>query len=192
MMGKRSAEVDAYIANAAAFAQPILKKIRKAFHDADPEIEETLKWRSPTFMHNGIVGGMVAFKAHVNWGFWKGKAMTEGPKDMTRVTSPDELPRHDVMVRYVREAVRLNDEGVKVPRAPKKAAAALEVPAELEAALKKNKKAKANFDAFSASHQREYAQWIAEAKQDATRKKRIATAIEWLAEGKPRNWKYMK
>ena len=201
-MGKKDKRVDAYIEKAQPFAQPILKKIRKAFHDGDPQIEEALKWRCPAFIHNGIVGGMAAFKAHVNWGFWKASVMPdplglfkegqEGPMGMTRVTSVDDLPAHDVLVRYVREAVRLNNEGVKVPRTAPKRKATFEVPPELEVALKKHKKAKGNFDAFSQSHQREYAQWIADAKQDATRKKRIEQAVEWITEGKPRNWKYMK
>ena len=201
-MTKRSPEIDRYIENAAAFAQPILKRIRKAFHEGDPDIEEAMKWRNPTFEHDGIVGGMAAFKAHVRWGFWKAKLMSDplnlfaGGDDASiafaNVTSVDQLPPHDVIVDYVREAVRLNVEGVKAQRPARKKSEAVEIPAELTAALKKNKKAKATFDAFSPSNKREYAMWIAEAKQEATRKKRIETAIEWIAEGKPRNWKYMK
>jgi hypothetical protein len=63
---------------------------------------------------------------------------------------------------------------------------------ELKTALAKNRKARETFEGFSPSHRREYVEWIAEAKGDDTRKRRIATAIEWLSEGKPRNWKYMR
>lgn len=201
-MPKRSPQIDAYIAKAAPFAQPILEKIRDAFHAAHPEIEEVMKWSFPHFQYKGIVGSMAAFKNHVNWGFWKASLMSDpngilnAVGDRTtmaaaKLTSEKDLPSKKVMVEYVREAIRLNEEGVKVERAPStRSATPVEVPDDLAAALKKDKKAKAAFDAFSPSHKREYIEWITEAKQEATRQKRLATTLEWLAEGKSRNWKY--
>ena len=196
-------EVDQYIEKAAPFAQPILKRIRKAFHKAHPEIRETIKWGVPHFEHKGVVGMMAAFKQHVSWGFWKAQLMSD-PKGIlakvgetsmggNKVTRLSDLPPDEVIVDYVREAVRLNEEGVKVERRPRtKATTDVEVPADLTAALKKNAKAKKAFEGFPPSHRREYVEWITEAKQEATRQKRLATTLEWLSEGKPRNWKYMK
>lgn len=153
-MGKRIPEVDAYIAKAAPFARPILEKIRDAFHAASPEIEETMKWSAPFFDYKGVLGNMAAFKNHVAWGFWKAKLMKDGGSIRgLRAADVKDLPSKKAMVEYVKEAMRLNDEGVKVQRAPSaRSAAPLEVPADLAAALKKDKKARATFDGFSPSH----------------------------------------
>ncbi|MBV8520495.1 MAG: YdeI/OmpD-associated family protein [Acidobacteria bacterium] len=187
-MGQKSKEVDAYIANAAPFARPILERIRRAFHEADPDLVETIKWRNPTFEHDGILGAMSAHKQHVNWGFWLELA-NEG---LTRVHDVSELPSEEEIVARVKNAMKLRASGAKLQRAPRKEAAPVDVPDDLAAALKKHAKARATFEQFPPSHRREYIQWITEAKQAATREKRIATTLEWLAEGKPRNWKYMK
>lgn len=198
----RSAQVDAYIAKAAPFARPILERIREAFHAAHPEVDEVIKWGVPHFDYKGPLGMMAAFKQHVGWGFWKMKLMND-PQGIfgeertgmggMKVTALKELPAKKVIVAYVKEAVRLNEEGVKLERRPsKRAATPVEVPADLAAALEKNRRARAVFDAFPPSHRREYIEWINEAKQDATRQRRLATTLEWLAEGKPRHWKYMK
>lgn len=202
-MPKRSPQVDAYIAKAAPFAQPILEKIRDAFHAAHPDIEEAMKWSFPHFEYKGILGNMAAFKNHVSFGFWKAKLMSD-PKGIlnpmgdektsmgsAKLSSEKELPPKKVLVEYVREAIRLNEEGVKIERAPRPAQP-VEVPDDLAAALKKDRKAKATFDAFPPSHKREYIEWITEAKQEATRQKRLATTLEWLAAGKSRNWKYTR
>jgi len=202
-MATKSAQVDRYISNAAPFAQPILERIRKAYHKASPHIEETMKWGVPFFEYKGILGSMAAFKQHVGWGFWKGKLMNDAHGVVarredapamggSRVTDVSELPSEKVLVEYIREAIRLNEEGVKSEPRTRKAPKSFEVPAELMTALKKNKSALAAFKKFPSSHQREYAEWIAEAKQDATKQKRVATAVEWIAEGKSRNWKYAK
>ncbi|MBI5761600.1 MAG: YdeI/OmpD-associated family protein [Planctomycetales bacterium] len=196
-----SPEVDAYIANAAPFAKPILKRIRRLFHAACPEIRETIKWSVPHFEYKGVVGMMAAFKQHASYGFWKAKLMRDpqrlfdpaGNTGMggTRVTSEADLPVDKVLVAYIAEAVALNEAGETIPR-PKRSATKKEtvVPDDLLAALAKNKKARVAFEAFSYSHKKEYVEWINEAKQEATRQRRLATTIEWLAEGKSRNWKY--
>ena len=189
--------VDAYIAKARPFAQPILKRIRSAVHAGCPEVTETIKWSVPAFDYKGPLAGMAAFKAHCVFGFWKGALMTSAPKgredqamgQFGRFESIDDLPSEAALVRMVKEAKALADAGVKAPRT-KTARPPLKTPAVMRAAIEKNKKAQAAYDAFSPSHKREYIEWISDARTDATRDRRIATAIEWVAEGKSRNWKY--
>ena len=199
---KPNPAVDAYLREAARFARPILKKLRALFHRACPDIEETMKWSFPHFEHRGIVGSMAAFKQHVAFGFWKASLMndpwgllgTVGDTAMSRAKFADvsELPPDAVLLEYIREAVALNEEGAKVEKPKREKKPEAEVPADLLAALKKNKKARATFEAFRPSHCREYVEWITGAKQDATRKSRVAQAVEWLAEGKSRHWKYQR
>lgn len=202
-MKNASAAVDGYIEKAAPFAQPILKRIRAAFHKAAPDIAETMKWSTPFFDHKGVVGNMAAFKNHVSWGFWKAKLMNDphgilnpmgetGTMGGLKVTTVAELPSEKIMIEYIREAIRLNEEDIRIVRPKKAPQGEAEVPDDLAAALKKSPKARKTFDGFPPSHRREYVAWITEAKQPATRDKRLAQTIEWLTEGKPRNWKYMK
>jgi uncharacterized protein YdeI (YjbR/CyaY-like superfamily) len=200
-MGKKNADIDKYIARSAAFAQPILKKLRALYHKACPQIEETIKWGFPHFEYKGVVGSMAAFKQHAGFGFWKGGLMRDpeglfkAVRSMTmsacKITDVSELPPDRVLVAYIKEAVALNEQGVKLPK-PKRTGKKkpVVVPDYFRAALERNKKALATFEAFSPSHQREYVEWVMEAKQEATRERRLATTLEWLAEGKSRNWKY--
>lgn len=196
-------EVDAYIARAADFAQPILRKLRHLFHQACPEIQESIKWSSPFFELQGIVGNMTAFRQHVSYGFWKAALMsdpegileTSGNTRMAvlKATSIEDLPDDAVLIRYIKEAVELNEMGVRIPRLkPTQAAKELLIPDFFMAALGQNEKASDTFERFSHSNRKDYVEWVAGAKRAATRDKRMATAVEWLAEGKPRNWKYMK
>jgi uncharacterized protein YdeI (YjbR/CyaY-like superfamily) len=200
-MGKRDSRVDDYIEKAKPFAQPILRHIRAIVHAACPKTEETLKWSMPTFMYEGeMLCGMAAFKEHAVLGFWKASLILDkqGRKleddamgQFGCITTVKDLPTKAELTGYIKKAMELNEQGIKVKRA--KAAtpkAPPRVPAELAAALKKNRKAAATFEAFPPSCRREYVEWITEAKQEATRQKRLATTIEWLAEGKRRNWKY--
>ncbi|MFA6955097.1 MAG: YdeI/OmpD-associated family protein [Thermoanaerobaculia bacterium] len=197
-MGKRDPRVDAYIAKAAPFAKPILEHIRKTVHGAWPAIEETIKWGMPFFDYKGPVCQMAAFKAHCAFGFWKGSLIlgrsekeSEAMGQMGKITSISDLPSKREITRLVKAGAALNDAGVVVKRKPA-AKRPLSIPDDLAAALKKNAKARATFEAFSASQRREYVEWIVEAKREETRTKRLAQTIEWLAEGKPRNWKYQK
>ncbi|MFN6964504.1 MAG: YdeI/OmpD-associated family protein [Pyrinomonadaceae bacterium] len=194
--------VDAYIERSAEFARPILTHFRKLVHKACPEITETLKWSMPAFEYKGLVCGMAAFKQHCALSFWKQSLLESDafPAEKTamgsfgRITSKKDLPADKVLVDLIKKAVELNEKGVKVAR-PKPSADAkkeLVVPDVLAAALKKNKAAQKTFDAFPYSCKREYIEWITEAKTEPTREKRLATTIEWLAEGKRRNWKYEK
>jgi uncharacterized protein YdeI (YjbR/CyaY-like superfamily) len=197
-MGKRDARVDDYIAKAPAFARPILVEIRERVHAACPEVEETIKWRQPSFEYKGLMCGMAAFKEHCVFGYWKAPlvlgAAAEGANAMgyrDKITSVADLPSKTAFRAHIRKAMELNAAGITVERPAKERKPELVVPADLAAAVKKNKKAQATFDKFSPSHRREYIEWITEAKTDATRTKRMQQMIEWLAVGKPRNWKYM-
>ena len=192
--------IDAYIAKSADFAKPILKHIRAVVHEACPEVEEELKWRNPSFMYKGILCGMAAFKEHAVFGFWKGTLIVadkgkslEAAGSFGKLTKVSDLPSKKILIAYIKQAMALNDKGIKAPvkhnKGPKKP---LRVPPYLSAALKKNKKAQATFECFSPSHKREYLEWLTEAKTKDTRTKRLAITVEWLTEGKARNWKYMK
>jgi uncharacterized protein YdeI (YjbR/CyaY-like superfamily) len=197
-MGKTDSRVDQYIAQAADFAKPILTHIRKVVHTACPDVEETMKWSFPHFDYKGeMMCSMAAFKAHCAFGFWKSSLVLDGPAardamgHFGRITSVRDLPSDRALASYVRKAAKLNDDGIKVARRPAMTKKPLSVTADFAAALKKKPAARKAFDAFSPSHRREYLEWVTEAKTDATRQKRMTTAIEWLAEGKSRNWKYV-
>ncbi len=199
-MGKRDPRVDAYIDDAADFARPILRHLRELVHAASPDIDETIKWSFPHFTHQGIVCSMAAFKEHCTFGFWKASLILpdetkreEAMGQFGRIRSLEDLPSRGTLTEWVREAVRLNREGVKVPNAAgRKRARELEVPDDFRAALDRSPAAAVTFEGFSPSHRNEYVEWITEARREATRERRIRTSIEWLEEGKPHNWRYMK
>ncbi len=194
---KTDPRFDAYIDRAAAFAKPILTYLRGIVHDACPECEEAMKWSSPSFIYKGkILAGMAAFKAHATFGFWQGSQVTDpGGKQMSamgqfgRLTSLDDLPPRAEIEAMVRKAMALIDEGVK-PVRDKHRKEPFTVPQDLRAALDANPAANATFESFPASAQREYVEWVSEAKRDDTRIKRLVQTIEWLGEGKRRHWKY--
>jgi uncharacterized protein YdeI (YjbR/CyaY-like superfamily) len=204
-MGTTDKRIDSYIEKAQPFAQPIMKKLRELVHKACPEVTETIKWGMPSFEYKGPMFGFAAFKQHCVGGFWKSKLLKdpngylgersaqggEAMGNLGRMTSMKDLPPDKTFVDFVKQHIKLNDEGIKVKKKPavKKE---LVIPKELITALRKNKKAKETFENFSPSNKREYAEWILDAKTDDTRAKRLETAVEWMAEGKPRLWKYMK
>ena len=196
--------VDAYIAKSADFARPILTRLRALMHKAHPQMVETLKWGVPHFEHQGIVAGMAAFKQHAAFGFWSQRLLKDRlgkdaeklfPKNAERgmggrkFRSLSDLPPDALLIRAIKAAVALNEEGLRPKRALRKKAP-VKPPPYLVAALKKNPKARATFERFTSAQQREYVEWLTEAKQDATRERRLATTIEWLALGRQRNWKY--
>ncbi|ROZ64140.1 YdeI family protein [Ramlibacter sp. WS9] len=195
-MPKTDPRIDAYIAKSADFAQPILAHLRQVVHAACPDTEETIKWGMPHFMHGGkILAQMAAFKAHCAFGFWQDVAQTgknrEAMGQFGRVASLKDLPAKAELVKLVKKVAAVIDSGEKPARAVKSAPKAPpEVPDDLSAVLKRNAKARKTFEAFSPSHQREYIEWLVEAKRAETREKRLAQAIEWMEEGKSRNWKY--
>jgi uncharacterized protein YdeI (YjbR/CyaY-like superfamily) len=201
-MGKTDPRIDVYIGKAAEFAKPILKHLRKLVREACPEAEETMKWSMPSFTYGGkILCGMAAFKEHCTFGFWhQGMSAVHGRDghkpdsamgSFGRVTSLKDLPSDKKMALYIRKAAELNESDAPArPRPAKRSVSPLVVPDDLAADLKKNKAAAATFEKFSPSNRKEYIDWITEAKRDETRQKRLATTLEWLAEGKSRNWKY--
>lgn len=198
-MGTRDPRIDAYIAKAAPFAQPILERVREVVHEACPDVEETTKWSMPTFVYaGGILAGMAAFKQHASFGYWKHSlvvgegAERNGMGSYGKMASLKDLPPKKRLMADIRKAMKLNEDGVKTPGVRKAAVPKPppEAPADLLAALKKNKAARVAFDGFPPSARRDYVDWITEAKREETRQKRLAQAVEWMAEGKRRHWKY--
>lgn len=199
--------VDAYIVRAQPFARPILDHLRRLVHRACPGVEEAIKWSMPFFVYKGTnLGNMAAFKAHCSFGFWgqemgailrDSDAVRDGAMGtLGRIGSLADLPPEKTMLGWIRQAAKFIDSGEhtspmaarnRVVKAPRPVP---ETPPEFAAALRKNKKASAVFAAFSPSCKREYVDWIAGSKREETREKRIAQAVEWIAEGKQRNWKY--
>jgi uncharacterized protein YdeI (YjbR/CyaY-like superfamily) len=204
-MGKKDPRVNAYIAKSADFAKPILNHLRKLIHDTCPTVEETIKWGFPHFEYKGpadrsprVLCSMASFKQHCAFGFWYAEMGSETKAGTAmgqygRIASLGDLPKEKELIKQIQEAIKLHDAGVK-PRAAARTTEKkqLDVPDYLIAALKKKKKALTTFEAFSYSQKKEYVEWITEAKTQETRKTRLETAIEWMSEGKSRNWKYMK
>ena len=192
--------VDAYIEKSAEFAQPILTHLRKLVHKACPEVKETMKWSMPHFEYKGMLCGFASFKQHATFGFWKQSLLETDafPAEKTamgsfgRIESKKDLPADKVIIGLIHQAMELNEKGIKVEKKKPAAKTELVVPEVLTNALKKNKPARETFENFPYSCKKEYVEWITEAKTDATRDKRLAATLEWLAEGKRRNWKYEK
>ncbi len=205
-MGKKDKRIDAYISKALPFAKPILTKLRELIHKGNPDVEETIKWGMPSFNYKGPFCSFASFKEHAVFGFWKYQLIKD-PKgylqeisnkggnamgNFGRIKNLKDLPSDKVLINFVKQAKKLNDDGVKIPAKLKKPKVDLVIPDYFTNALMKNKKVQEEFDNFSYSHKKEYVEWITEAKSEETRKKRIGTAIEWISERKSRNWKYTK
>lgn len=201
-MASRDSRTDVYIARSAEFARPILEYVREQVHETCPEVEETIKWGIPTFMYaGGILCSMAAFKQHASFGFWKHALVVgddvegvfaEGMGSFGKLLSVRDLPQKRRLAAYIRKAMSLNERGVKSPGVRKTATPKPlpEVPADFAKALHADARALAAFEGFAPSHRRDYLDWILDAKREETRARRIAQAVEWLAEGKSRNWKY--
>ncbi|WP_343703911.1 YdeI/OmpD-associated family protein [Chitinophaga sp.] len=193
-----------YISKAAPFAQPILQHIRKLVLKTCPHATETIKWGVPFFETYGDnLCSIAAFKKHCIVNFWKASLLKDSHGLFTqigetamgqlgRITSLEDLPSDKILAAYLKEADQLNKKGIKPSKAAKTDKKEISTPPALAAALKKNKTAAKNFEAFSYSARKEYIEWIEDAKTEATRNKRLETAVEWMAEGKHRNWKYQK
>lgn len=194
-MASKDPRVDAYIAQAAPFARPVLKHLRKRVNAICPKAEETLKWGAPFFLYQRrILCGMAAFKAHCAFFFWHKDLRKKSGPGMGRfgkIGAVADLPSDRALSAMIRQAMRLSEQP-KAAAAKSKTKKKLAVPAYFMTALRKNKKALTAFKSFSYSQRKEYVEWIIEAKTGTTRNKRLATAIKWLSEGKIRNWKYIK
>lgn len=194
--------IDVYISRAAEFARPILEYLREQVHETCPEVEETIKWGIPTFMYAGaILCSMAAFKQHASFGFWKQVLVVgddvegvfaQGMGSFGKLHSIRDLPQKRRLAAYIKKGMSLNERGVKSPGVRKTATPKPlpEVPADFAGALRANPAALATFEGFAPSHRRDYLDWILDAKREETRVRRIVQAVEWLAEGKSRNWKY--
>jgi len=198
-----SVQVDQYIINAAEFAIPILDHLRNLVHLADARIEEKIKWGMPFFELKGTVCHIAAFKNHCAFGFWKASLMQDeyklfGDKStamgtLGKITSFKDLPSDEILLAYIQEAIQLNEDNIKLPSRAKKAEATpLIIPDYFIEALHQDSKAMAVFQNFSQSNKKEYVMWLEEAKTENTKQKRLETAVEWIADGKPRMWKYLK
>jgi uncharacterized protein YdeI (YjbR/CyaY-like superfamily) len=206
MTGSRDRRIDDLIDQAAEFARPVMIHLRELVHQACPEVTETIKWGMPCFDYKGPYCNMAAFKKHCAFVFWKAKLMND-PKNylgeravdggasmgqLGRITSLDDLPPDVVMLEFLTQGKLLNESGIKLPSSAKKKNEISVMPEEFEKGLNAHPAALAYFQDFSPSQKKEYIDWLQDAKTDSTRKKRIDTALEWISEGKIRNWKYLK
>lgn len=202
-MVKKDKRVDEYISKSADFAKPILTHLRILIHETCPDTEEKIKWGFPNFEYKGMMCSMAAFKQHCAFNFWKFSLMKDAKElsekneaamgHLGKIMGMKDLPSDKRMTGWIKEAMALNENKTKLPERKKKSSnMEIEIPAGLQKAFNKNKIAAEIFDKFSKSHKSEYTEWINEAKSEETRNKRIATTIEWVTEGKSRNWKYMR
>lgn len=203
-MTPKNPKVDAYIAKSADFAKPILNHFRNLVHKTCPEVVEVIKWGAPHFDYaEGPMAHMAAFKHHCAIGFWKaslmknGKALVDMAKSeeamghLGKIASLKDLPKDAALIKYIKEAMKLNEAGIKLVTKKTGSKKDLEIPDYFTKALSKNKKALKTFDAFSYTNKKEYLSWVTEAKTESTRNKRLADSVAWMAEGKIRNWKYL-
>ncbi|GAA4922891.1 YdeI/OmpD-associated family protein [Mucilaginibacter defluvii] len=201
--------IDAYIDKAADFAKPILMHLRDLAHRTVPEIAETTKWSMPFFECNGPVCYIAAFKNHCAFGFWKSSRLSDphkvlheeegsGAGSFGKITRLADLPADEILIEYIAEMVAINaqEQEEKKPTVKKpvisKTSAPVETPAYFMQLLTQNPQAMAVFEKFSPSSKKEYISWFTEAKTEATLQKRLEQAMEWISEGKQRNWKYQK
>jgi uncharacterized protein YdeI (YjbR/CyaY-like superfamily) len=204
-MKSHDERVDAYIDKAPDYAKPVLLHLREVVHAACPDVEESFKWSFPVFLYKGeMMCTMSAFKAHCGFGFWKQSLISDdacifksGEKSagsLGPIKSLADLPKTTVLKKYIGQAMALNEQGIKVPKVKKADSEKKElvIPEYFTKALKKNTTAEKAFNDFSYSHKKEYVEWLEDAKTEATRDKRMVQAIEWISEGKGRNWKYAR
>lgn len=196
--------IDAYIDKSADFAKPILEHFRKLVHSSCPDVEEKIKWSMPHFDYKGeMLCSMAAFKQHCAIGFWKAAlmkdhALLEAAQSETamghlgRIASLKDLPSDKKIMGWIKEAMQLNENGIKLPARPKVDAKEIVTPADFAKSISINKRAQKNWSIFPPGKKKEYIAWITEAKTASTRSNRMQTAVEWIAEGKSRNWKYEK
>lgn len=202
-MEKHSVKVDEYIEKSPDFAKPILDYLREIIHEACPDAEEAIKWKFPTFMYKGkILCSITAFKQYCSLGFWLHQEMktlqeieinTEKSSmfSLGKITCLEDLPSQSQLKRAIKEAMELTDMGVKMKKAPP-SRIEMEIPDYFQSALDAQPKTKEIFEKASPSFRKEYIAWLTEAKTEATRNKRLEQSLEWIAEGKGRNWKYQK
>ncbi len=205
-MSQKDSRIDSYIMASSPFAVPIMNRLRQVVHLACPEVMETMKWSFPHFEYKGsILCSMAAFKNHCAFNIWLGSMLEDRGNvlataenrtsmgQLGKISKPEDLPDDEILIKFLKEAMGLIDKGIKFSRSPKDEKEKVPyIPGYFLEALHTNETARITFEKFSYSHKKEYMEWITGAKTVETRKKRIATSLEWLSEGKPQNWKYMK
>ena len=186
--------IDAYIAKAQPFAQPVLTHLRALVHRALPGIGETIKWGMPHFVYNGKnLAGIAAFKAHAAFVIHGDGRQGDAMGQYGKIASLADLPSDQDLTAKLHEAqARVDSSGtsLKPKAAPKPPKAEIAMSDDFATELARLQGARERFDGWAPSHRREYLEWITEAKRPETRAKRIAQAGGWIAEGKKRNWKY--
>jgi uncharacterized protein YdeI (YjbR/CyaY-like superfamily) len=205
IMAKFDSKVDKYVAESMDFAKPIMEHWRQLVHDTCPEVVEAIKWSLPHFDYRGdFMCVMAAYKSHCSFTFLKSGMMTDVrlqenkslkpiQRFLGKITRLEDLPPDEEFIGFLKEAMQLNEQGMKFSRPKKEGPSpSLEVPDYFQEQLDANPAAKAVFESKSPNFRKEYLVWITDAKTDATREKRMDQAIEWIAEGKGRNWKYQK
>src|SRR4051812_48211838 len=128
-MPATDSRVDDYISKSADFAKPILTYLRNVVHHACPEVRETIKWSFPNFEYAGtILCNMASFKQHCSFGFWLGSQLSDpehlfepiGEKTsmghLGQLRSMADVPSEEVLTRYIKEAMTLNEKGIKVKK----------------------------------------------------------------------------
>lgn len=199
-------KVTQYIDNAEAFAQPILKHLREQIHRNCPDVVESVKWGNPHFDYKGdFMCVLASAKKHCSFTFIKsefmsdprfagGKKVKPGQRFMSRITSMSELPSDEELACFIKEAMDLNDRGVKLDKTAKAApnSEPTDAPEYLLSAFSTNSVAQEVFGNQSASFRKNYIVWLESAKTETTRQRRLDEALGWIAEGKGRFWKYEK
>lgn len=203
-MANLNSKVTEYIAKSAGFAKPILNQLREIIHSTCPDVEEDIKWGTPHYSYKGDHLCMMAgFKNHCSFSLYKAEMMKDkaiqdsvraGKKFgfMEKVKSIDELPAKKVLVAYIKEAMAINESGIKKAKPKTDKPKVVEMPDYFAKALKANTKANKVFAEKSDSFRKEYIVWISGAKTEDTRRNRIEQSLEWIAEGKGRFWQYAK
>ncbi len=203
-MAQLNSKVDEYIAKSEGFAKPILEYLRQIIHETCPDAAEDIKWGTPHYSYKGDHLCMIAgFKNHCSFSiykaeFLKDKEITESVKAgkkfgyMDKLKSVSELPSKDVLISLLKEAMTINENGIKKEKPVSDKPKVIETPDYLVEALKANKKAAAVWESKSDAYRKDYLVWIIDAKTNATRQKRIEQSLEWIAEGKGRFWQYAK
>lgn len=203
-MHRANPKIDEYIGSAPAFAQPVAAHLRFLLHTACPRVVETIKWGIPHFdCHGEMMCVFAAATRHCSFTFLKQEIMSDPrlranpglpaqKRFLGKLTSLSDLPQDPELVAFIKEAMVLNEQGVKLPERESKGSKEVAVPEEFARRLNADSAARDVFEAKPQSFRKEYLLWIADAKTDTTRQKRIDTSLEWIAAGKGRFWQYAK
>jgi hypothetical protein len=208
MSHDHNAQVTAYAAAMPAYAQPIFAHLRALIHTTCPDTDEAIKWSIPHFERDGdYLCIFAASPGHASFTFYKQQLMSDPrlrdnlnlpaiKRFMGRLTSLSDLPDDATLAAMLQEAADLNARGVRLPDRAPKTPPVIDMPSAVATAvataLAANPAAQAVWDAKSAAWRKDYLVWITAAKTDPTRDARIAEALDWIADGKARFWKYQK